>query len=73
MQITAARHAVKPNCGVGVAAVGNTCRHILVVVGDQYRCAATVAVQELRHQNFQVTELAKVTFPLPSPKLKSNF
>ena len=34
MQITTARHAVKTDCGIGVADVGNTCFHILVMVGD---------------------------------------
>ena len=34
VQITAARHVFKTGCGVGVAAVGNTCSDILVVVGD---------------------------------------
>jgi hypothetical protein len=34
MQITAARHGFKPDCGVGVAAVGDTYHDILVVVGD---------------------------------------
>ena len=33
-QITAAQHAIKTDCGVGVAAVGNTCCDILVMVGD---------------------------------------
>jgi len=34
VQITAACHAVKTDCGVGVAVVGNTCYNILVVVDD---------------------------------------
>jgi hypothetical protein len=33
VQITAARHAIKSDCGVGVATVGNTRRDILVFVG----------------------------------------
>jgi len=34
VQITAARHAVKTDCGVGVAVVGDTYFRILVVAGD---------------------------------------
>jgi len=34
VQITAARHANKTDCAVGVTAVGNTCCDILVMVGD---------------------------------------
>ena len=34
VQITAARHAIKTDCDVGVTAVGNTCSDILVMVGD---------------------------------------
>ena len=34
VQITAARHAVKTDRGVGVAAAGNTGYVILVMVGD---------------------------------------
>jgi len=34
VQITAARHAIKTDCGVSVADVGSTCCDILVVVGD---------------------------------------
>jgi hypothetical protein len=37
VQITAARHAVKIDCGVSVADVGNTCCVILVMVGDRAR------------------------------------
>jgi hypothetical protein len=35
VQITAARHAIKIACRAFVAAVGNTCSHILVLVGDR--------------------------------------
>ncbi len=34
VQITAARHAIKTDCGVGVTAFCNTCCDILVMVGD---------------------------------------
>ena len=34
LQITATRHAIKTDCGVGVTAVGYTCCCILVMVGD---------------------------------------
>ena len=34
VQITAARHAIKTDCGVGVAAGGYTCCDILVIVAD---------------------------------------
>jgi hypothetical protein len=34
VQVTESRHAIKTNCGVGVAAVGITFCDILVVVGD---------------------------------------
>jgi len=34
LKVTAARHAIKTNCGVGVAAVGYSCCDILVMVGD---------------------------------------
>ena len=34
VQITAARHAIKTGCGVGVAAVGYTCCDVLVMVAD---------------------------------------
>jgi len=34
VQITAAGHAMKTDCGVGVTAGGNTCCDILVMVGD---------------------------------------
>jgi len=34
VQITAARHVIKTDCGVGVAAVGNSCRDVLVMVDD---------------------------------------
>jgi hypothetical protein len=34
VQITTVRNAIKTDCGVGVAAVGNTCFHILDMVGD---------------------------------------
>jgi hypothetical protein len=34
VQITATRHAIKTDFGVGVAAGGNTCCDILVMVGD---------------------------------------
>jgi len=34
VQITEAHHAIKIDCGVGVAAVGNTGCDILVMVGD---------------------------------------
>jgi hypothetical protein len=36
-QITATRHAIKTDCGVGVAAGGNTCSDILVMVGCPVR------------------------------------
>jgi len=35
VQITAARRAIKTDCGVGVAAVGITWSCILVMVGDR--------------------------------------
>jgi hypothetical protein len=35
VQIRAVRHAIKIDCGVVVDAVGNTCSHILVMVGDR--------------------------------------
>jgi hypothetical protein len=35
LQITAARHAIKTDRGVSVAAVSNTCSYILVMVGDR--------------------------------------
>jgi len=34
VQITAARHVIKTYCGVGVAAGGNSCSDILVMVDD---------------------------------------
>jgi hypothetical protein len=34
VQITAARHAIKTDCRVGVGAVGNTCCDFLLMVGD---------------------------------------
>ena len=34
MQLTAALHASKTECGVGFTAVGNTCCDFLVMVGD---------------------------------------
>jgi hypothetical protein len=34
VQITEARHATKTDCAVGVAALGNTCCDILVMVCD---------------------------------------
>jgi len=34
VQITAAGHAIETDCGVGVAAVGNSCRDILVMFDD---------------------------------------
>jgi hypothetical protein len=37
VQITAARHVINTDCGVGVAAVGNTFFHILVMFGDPTR------------------------------------
>jgi hypothetical protein len=37
VQITAARHVIKPEGGVGVAAVGNTCCLNLCMVGDPAR------------------------------------
>ena len=43
VQVTGARHAIKTDCGVGVAAVGNTCYYILVMVGDPTnKCGNTV-------------------------------
>lgn len=34
-KITVARHAIETDCGVGVSAVVNTCRCILVMIGDR--------------------------------------
>jgi hypothetical protein len=34
VQITAVRHAVKTDCGFGVAAVGNSCCDILDMIDD---------------------------------------
>jgi hypothetical protein len=43
VQITAARHAIKTDCDVGVAAVGNTYCDILVVVVDPANPGNTVS------------------------------
>ena len=44
MQITAFRHAIKTDCGVGVAAGGNACYDILVMADDPAKnCADTVS------------------------------
>jgi len=44
VQITAARHAIKTGCGVGVAAGGNACYDILVMADDPAnKCDDTVS------------------------------
>jgi hypothetical protein len=44
VQITASRHAIKTDCGVGVAAGGSTCYDILVMVDDPAnKCDDTVS------------------------------
>jgi len=44
VQITAYRHAIKTDRGVGVAAVGNTCYDILVMVANPTnKCGSTVS------------------------------
>ena len=42
MQIAAALHVIKTDCGVGVAVVGNTSCDILVMVGDPAKGGNTV-------------------------------
>jgi len=79
VQITAARHAIETDCGVGVAAVGNTCCDILVVVGDPanktgIQCPAECWYDPVRyHVDCSISSLNSIPLIFPTNVRKLVF
>ena len=70
LHITAARHAIKTDCGVGVAVVGNTCVYILKFKLPKYhsRCCQNSFVFSL----YTVPTVQSQTFINHTPSLFSS-